>query len=80
MYGNVLCAAFPRGILDRYNNAGQCRLDAMNTFSRRLFRLIALLALLLLCGLAASALLGWTPGAKGLPADVASVYQPGVGN
>jgi hypothetical protein len=80
MYGNEPCAACARGILDRYNNAGLCRLDAMNTPSRRLLRLVALLAVLLVCALAASALLGWTPGAKGLPADVASVYQPGAGN
>ena len=52
----------------------------MTTLSRLLFRLIALVAVLLLCGFAASALLGWTPGAKGLPADVASAYQPGTGN
>ncbi|MDB5756876.1 MAG: hypothetical protein JWM30_165 [Burkholderia sp.] len=52
----------------------------MTPLPRLLFRLIAFVAVLLLCGLAASALLGWTPGAKGLPADVASVYQPGIGN
>jgi hypothetical protein len=80
VYGNVLCAAFPQGILARTNHAGQCRLDAMTPLPRLLFRLIAFVAVLLLCGLAASALLGWTPGAKGLPADVASVYQPGIGN
>jgi hypothetical protein len=53
---------------------------AMTTFSRLLYRLLALLAVLLLCGVAASALLGWSPGATGLPADVAAVYQPGSGN
>ncbi|SMP46084.1 hypothetical protein [Noviherbaspirillum suwonense] len=52
----------------------------MIKLSRLLLRLTAFLAVLLLCGLAASALLGWTPGAKGLPADVASAYQPGAGN
>lgn len=52
----------------------------MTKLPRLLFRLIALLAVLLLCALAASALLGWTPGARGLPADVASAYQPGTGN
>ena len=54
--------------------------DAMTHLPRLLFRLLALLLVLLLCGLTASALLGWTPGAKGLPADVASAYQPGTGN
>ncbi len=54
--------------------------DAMTNLPRLLFRLLALLAVLLLCGLAASMLLGWTPGARGLPADVASAYQPGAGN
>ena len=53
--------------------------DAMIHLPRLLFRLLALLLVLLLCGLTASALLGWTPGAKGLPADVASAYQPGTG-
>jgi hypothetical protein len=52
----------------------------MTKLPRLLFRLLALMLLLLLCGLAASALLGWSPGAKGLPADVASAYQPGTGN
>ena len=52
----------------------------MTNLPRLLDRLIALLAVLLLCGLAASVLLGWTPGARGLPADVASAYQPGAGN
>lgn len=54
----------------------------MTKLPRFLFRLLALLAVLvlLLCGLTAAALLGWTPGASGLPADVASAYQPGVGN
>lgn len=52
----------------------------MTTFSRFFCRLLALLVVLLLCGVAASALLGWTPGATGLPADVASIYQPGTGN
>jgi hypothetical protein len=47
---------------------------------RFLFRLLALLLVLLLCALTASALLGWTPGATGLPADIAAVYQPGTGN
>lgn len=53
---------------------------AMTKLSRLLFHLLALLAVLLLCGLAASALLGWTPGARGMPADVASIHQPGAGN
>ena len=52
----------------------------MTTFSRLLYHLLALAAVLLLCGLAASALIGWTPGATGLPADVAAIYQPGAGN
>nr|WP_314630963.1 hypothetical protein [uncultured Noviherbaspirillum sp.] len=52
----------------------------MTNLPRLLFRFLALLLVLLLCGMAASALLGWTPGAKGLPADVASAYQPGIGN
>jgi hypothetical protein len=52
----------------------------MTNLPRLLFRLFALLLVLLLCGMVASALLGWTPGTKGLPADVASVYQPGIGN
>ena len=52
----------------------------MTNLPRLLFRLLALLLVLLLCGMAASALLGWTPGAKGLPADVESAYQPGIGN
>ncbi len=52
----------------------------MINLSRFLFRLLALLLVLLLCGLSASALLGWTPGARGLPADVAAVHQPGIGN
>ena len=52
----------------------------MTHLPRLLFRLLALLLVLLLCGLTASALLGWTPGARGLPADVASAYQPGTGN
>ena len=52
----------------------------MTNLPRLLFRLLALLLVLLLCGMAASALLGWTAGAKGLPADVASAYQPGFGN
>ncbi len=52
----------------------------MTTFSRFFYRLLALLAVLLLCGVAASALLGWTPGATGLPADVAAIYQPGSGD
>ena len=47
---------------------------------RLLYRLLALLLVLLLCALAASALLGWTPSARGLPADVASAYQPGTGD
>lgn len=47
---------------------------------RFLFRLLALLLVLLLCALTASALLGWKPGATGLPADIAAVYQPGTGN
>ena len=51
----------------------------MTKLSRRLFPLLALLLVLLLCALTASALLGWAPGAKGLPADVAAVYQPGTG-
>ena len=54
--------------------------DAMTHLSRRLFRLLALLLVLLLCALTASALLDWTPGATGLPADIASAYQPGAGN
>jgi hypothetical protein len=53
---------------------------AMTTVSRFLYRLLALAAMVLLCGLAASALLGWTPGATGLPADVAAIYQPGAGH
>ena len=52
----------------------------MSNLPRFLFSLIALFLVLLLCGLASSALLGWTPGARGLPADVASAYQPGAGN
>ena len=52
----------------------------MTYLPRLLLRLLALLLVLLLCGLAASMLLGWTPGAKGLPADVAAIYQPGTGN
>ena len=52
----------------------------MTKLPRFLFRLLALLLVLLLCGLSASALLGWSPGARGLPADVASAYQPGAGN
>ena len=51
----------------------------MTNLPRRLFPLLAMMLVLLLCGLAASVLLGWTPGAKGLPADVAAVYQPGTG-
>jgi len=42
--------------------------------------LLVLLAVVLLCGLAASALLGWTPDSRGLPADVAAVYQPNSKN
>lgn len=52
----------------------------MINLSRFLIRLLALLLVLLLCGLTASALLGWSPGTSGLPADVAAVYQPGTGN
>ena len=52
----------------------------MIKLSRLLLRLTAFLAVLLLCGLAASALLGWTPGATGLPADIAAIHQPGAGN
>jgi hypothetical protein len=52
----------------------------MTHLPRLLFSLLALVLVLLLCGLAASALLGWTPGATGLPADVAAIYQPGAGN
>ena len=53
---------------------------AMSNLPRLLYSLIALCLVLLLCGLASSALLGWRPGAKGMPADVASAYQPGAGN
>ena len=52
----------------------------MTKLTRFLFPLLALLLVLLLCALTASALLGWTPGATGLPADIAAVYQPGTGN
>ena len=48
----------------------------MTTFPRFFYRLLALLTVVLLCGVAASALLGWTPGATGLPADVAAIHQP----
>jgi hypothetical protein len=51
----------------------------MNRLPRLLFPLLALMLVLLLCGLTASALLGWTPGAMGLPADVSAIYQPGTG-
>jgi hypothetical protein len=51
----------------------------MTNLPRRLLPLLALMLVLLLCGLTASALLGWTPGAKGLPADVSAIYQPGSG-
>ena len=52
----------------------------MTTLSRRLIQLLIVLAVVLACGLGASALLGWTPGSTGLPADIAAIDQPGVGN
>jgi hypothetical protein len=52
----------------------------MTPLPRLLFSLLALVLVLLLCGLTASVLLDWTPGATGLPADIAAIYQSGAGN
>lgn len=38
---------------------------------------IVLATIMLMCGLLAAALLGWTPGARGIPADIAAIQPSG---
>jgi hypothetical protein len=60
--------------------AGMIAIMTLFRLFQRLLPLLALLAVVALCGLAASALLDWTPGASGLPADIAAIQQPNNGN
>jgi hypothetical protein len=43
----------------------------------RMLPLLTLAAIVLLCGVLAAALLGWTPGARGIPADIAAIQPAG---
>ena len=51
----------------------------MNPRLRLLYCLLVLLAVLGLCAYAASTLLGWMPGAHGLPPDIAAIQAPAGG-
>jgi len=50
---------------------------ARSRLFHRLLPLLVLLAVVLLCGLAASLLLGWTPDSTGLPADISRQADSG---
>jgi hypothetical protein len=60
--------------------AGMIAMMTLFRLFQRLLPLLALLGVAALCALAASLLLGWTPGATGLPADIAAIQQPNNGN
>jgi hypothetical protein len=51
----------------------------MNPRLRLLYTLLVLLLVLGLCAYAASALLDWTPGAHGLPPDIAAIQPAASG-
>jgi hypothetical protein len=51
----------------------------MNPRLRLFYCLLALLLVLGLCAYAASALLGWMPGTRGLPPDIAAIQPPATG-
>lgn len=52
---------------------------AMNSRLRFLYSLLAFFLVLGLCAYAASAILDWTPDARGLPPDIAAIQPAATG-